>query len=167
MFRSSMTTKIISFLLIFFDSVIGFSQTIENVTFSSVASMNDNFQPVMGTPYGASLSGANGSLEISSSYGDATYNESTLSTTETIIHSNIRIFPNPTSYKINVDFGLLPNDEYHLNLYDLSGKIFLSQVVSTSKTEMDLMNIPNGSYLLMVNCKDSRKTETFKISKIK
>ena len=48
-------------------TTMSFAQTIENVTFSAVASSNDNFQPVMGTPYGASLSGANGSLEISAS----------------------------------------------------------------------------------------------------
>lgn len=56
--------------LLFASLLIGtmsYAQTIESVTFSAVASSNDNFQPVMGTPYGASLSGANGSLEISAS----------------------------------------------------------------------------------------------------
>jgi hypothetical protein len=61
---------------------MSYAQTIENVTFSAVASSNDNFQPVMGTPYGASLSGANGSLEISASYGESAYAESSLSVEE-------------------------------------------------------------------------------------
>ena len=46
------------------------AQNIESITFSAVASDNDNFQPVVGIPYSSSLSGANGSLEVSSSFGE-------------------------------------------------------------------------------------------------
>lgn len=56
------------FLLLFFVmfwAVLLHSQTMESITFSAAASNNDNFQPVVGAPFGASLSGSSGSLEIS------------------------------------------------------------------------------------------------------
>ena len=64
-------------LLLLFIGIVGIgnAQSIESVTFSAVASSDDNFQPVMGTPYGASLNGAGGSLEVSASYGEATLTE--------------------------------------------------------------------------------------------
>ena len=107
-------------LLLLFIGIVGMgnAQTIENVTFSSAASSDDSFQPVMGTPYGASLSGAGGSLEVSASYGESNYEESSLSAEELSIQSNIRVFPNPTTYMVNVDLSQLTQGDYQLYLVD-------------------------------------------------
>jgi len=146
---------------------INYAQTIESVTFSAVASSNDNFQPVMGTPYGASLSGANGSLEISASYGEGTYEESTLSTEELQLQSSIRVFPNPTTYMVNVDLSQLPQGEYQLYLLDLSGKVVYKQTATKSNTEIDMSSFATGTYVLNVQTKGTQKVETFKIVKSK
>ena len=142
-----------------------YAQTIESVTFSAVASSNDNFQPVMGTPYGASLSGANGSLEISASYGESSYEETTLSTEELKLQSSIRVFPNPTTYMVNVDLSQLPQGEYQLYLLDLSGKVVYNQTATKSNTEIDMSTFATGTYVLQVQTKGTQKVETFKISK--
>jgi len=42
------------------------AQTIESVSFPSVAGGGDNFQPVVGAPFGVSASGSGGSLTITS-----------------------------------------------------------------------------------------------------
>ena len=97
-------------LLLLFIGIVGIgnAQTIEKRYVSvQLASSDDNFQPVMGTPYGASLSGAGGSLEVSASYGESNYEESSLSAEELSIQSNIRVFPNPTTYMVNVDLSQL------------------------------------------------------------
>ena len=142
---------------------INYAQTIESVTFSAVASSNDNFQPVMGTPYGASLSGANGSLEISASYGESSYEQSTLSTEEIKLQSSIRVFPNPTTYLVNVDLSQLPQGEYQLYLLDLSGKVVYNQTATKSNTEIDMSSFATGTYVLQVQTKGTQKVETFKI----
>ena len=45
------------------------SQSIESISFSAVASSNDNFQPVVGSSLSGYISNASGSLTIASEYG--------------------------------------------------------------------------------------------------
>jgi hypothetical protein len=148
-----------------FIGTISYAQTIESVTFSAVASNNDNFQPVMGTPYGASLSGANGSLEISASYGESSYQESSLSVEELKLQSSIRVFPNPTTYVVNVDLSQMPQGEYQLYLLDLSGKEVYHQTTTTASSQIDMSTFATGTYVLNVQTKGTQKIETFKIVK--
>lgn len=146
---------------------INYAQSIESLTFSAVASSNDNFQPVMGTPYGASLSGANGSLEISASYGEGTYEESTLSAEELQLQSSIRVFPNPTTYMVNVDLSQLPQGEYQLYLMNLSGKVVYSQSATATSSQIDMSTFATGTYVIQVQTKGTQKVDTFKIVKSK
>ena len=155
-------------LLLFIGIVgIGTAQTIENVTFSSAASSDDNFQPVMGTPYGASLSGAGGSLEVSASYGESNYEESALSAEELSIQSNVRVFPNPTTYMVNVDLSQLSQGEYQLYLVDLQGKVIYQQTTTEKSIELDMRNYSTGSYVLKVQTKGTQQLDTFQIIKTK
>ena len=160
-----MKTLILLFSVLF--TTMSFAQTIENVTFSAVASSNDNFQLVMGTPYGVSLSGANGSLEISASYGESSYEQSTLSAEELKLQSSIRVFPNPTSYIVNVDLSQLPKGEYQLYLMELSGKVVYNQSATESSTQIDMHTFAPGTYVLKVQTQGTLKIETFKIVKTK
>ena len=146
---------------------MSFAQTIESVTFSAVASSNDNFQPVMGTPYGASLSGANGSLEISASCGESSYQQGTLSTEELKLQSSIRVFPNPTTYMVNVDLSQMPQGEYQLYLMDLSGKVLHNQITAATSSQLDMSSFAAGTYVLNIQTKGTQKVETVKIIKSK
>ncbi len=156
-------------LLLLFIGIVGIgnAQTIENVTFSSAASSDDSFQPVMGTPYGASLSGAGGSLEVSASYGESNYEESSLSAEELSIQSNIRVFPNPTTYMVNVDLSQLTQGEYQLYLVDLQGKVIYQQTTTEKSIELDMRNYSTGSYVLKVQTKGTQQLDTFQIIKTK
>jgi hypothetical protein len=146
---------------------LSYSQTIESVTFSAAASSNANFQPVIGTPYGASLLGANGSLEISASHGESSYEESTLSTEEIKLQSSIRVFPNPTTYMVNVDLSQLPQGDYQLCLMDLSGKVVNKQSATATSSELDMSPFATGTYVLNVQTEGTQKVETFTIVKSK
>ena len=156
-------------LLLLFIGIVGMgnAQTIENVTFSSAASSDDSFQPVMGTPYGASLSGAGGSLEVSASYGESNYEESSLSAEELSIQSNIRVFPNPTTYMVNVDLSQLYKGEYQLYLMDLNGKVVYHKTTIEKSIQIDMSNYKTGAYGLKVQTNGSKKIEVFQIIKTK
>ena len=156
-------------LLLLFIGIVGMgtAQTIENVTFSSAASSDNSFQPVMGTPYGASLSGAGGSVEVSASYGESNYEESSLSAEELSIQSNIRVFPNPTTYMVNVDLSQLTQGEYQLYLVDLQGKVIYQQTTTEKSIELDMRNYSTGSYVLKVQTKGTQQIDTFQIIKTK
>jgi hypothetical protein len=158
------------YLLFVFFVLIGpvsVAQTIESVTFSSVASTNNNFQPVIGSPYALSFVGANGSLEISASYGESSYDESTLSLESLMHQSNVRVFPNPANYFVNVDLTQLPQDEYHLDLSDATGKLVINKKMSAVSTQLDLLEISEGTYMLNVTCKRTKNVYAFKIVKFK
>ena len=156
----------IGLALLAFD-VLLYSKTGFHITFSSAASSDDNFQPVMGTPYGASLSGAGGSLEVSASYGESNYEESSLSAEELSIQSNIRVFPNPTTYMVNVDLSQLTQGDYQLYLVDLQGKVIYQQTTTEKSIELDMRNYSTGSYVLKVQTKGTQQIDTFQIIKIK
>ena len=156
--------------LIFLSVFLGIgisAQTIENVTFSAAASNNDIFQPVVGGPYGANLSGAGGSLVVSASYGESTYDQGTLNKEELSILTNIRVYPNPTTSLINVDLSQLSPSEYQLCLVDLNGKVVYHQITGDKSIEVDMHNYPTGSYVLKVQTKGTQQIDTFQIIKTK
>lgn len=156
------------FLLLFFVmfwAVLLHSQTMESITFSAAASNNDNFQPVVGAPFGASLSGSSGSLEISASYGESTYEESTLSVEKFDMQSAIRVYPNPTTTSVNIDLSQLQAGEYGLFLVDLNGRVISEKHTHQTTEEIDVSHLPVGVYLLQVYGYSAKKLETFKIVK--
>lgn len=142
------------------------AQTLERVVFSSVASSNDNFQPILGTPYGVSLVGANGSLEVSAEYGQSAYEETTLSVKDVAEQSNINVFPNPTSEKINVDLSKLQAVQVVIRLVDVNGKLLINKPTQQAMETFDLQNYPAGTYFLQVEVSKS-KIQTFRIIKSK
>lgn len=142
------------------------AQTLERVVFSSVASNNDNFQPIAGTPYGTSLVGANGSLEVSAEYGQSTYEETTLSAKEMAEQSKIRVYPNPTSEFINIELSQIQSSGVLLLLVDINGKEVFRKTVISSIEVFDMKNYPAGTYLLQVEVSKT-KVQTFRIIKSK
>lgn len=143
---------------------VSFAQTMDNITFSAVASNNNNFQPVIGAPYSSSLIGANGSLEISASYGESAFIESSLSIGEFQHQSSVRVFPNPTTYHVFVEFSEIQKGFNKLLLLDMNGKIVFCQTSKSSTEKIDMSTFSAGSYILQVQT-SLIKLETFKIVK--
>lgn len=161
--RINILILIVTFLM----TSMSFAQTFESLTFSSVASTNNNFQPIMGMPYCASLIGANGSLEISASYGESEYNESMLSLYKINHQSTIRIFPNPTSYFVTVDLSQIPRGDYTLSLIDVIGNIVSAHSSSLQTEQLNMSSFAIGTYILNIQNSKFQTIETFKIIKSK
>jgi hypothetical protein len=151
-----------SFLLVF-ASVATKAQGIESVIFSAAGSENNNFQMILGTPYGASFSGANGSLEISAAYGEGTYQQSTLSSDKIDATTEIKVWPNPTDFLVNIDLSKLPVGEYQLELLDISAKQIMTKNTQDAIAQIDLGLLPGGTYILRVS--GSKAIANFKIVK--
>mgnify|MGYP001239617632 FL=1 len=159
--------RLFFFSLLFYLSFDFSSQTIENITFSSAASNDNSFQPVMGTPYVASLSGEGGSLEVSASYGESNFEESSLSAEELSIQRNIRVFPNPSKHTLNLDLNYLTKGEYNLYLVDLNGKYIYNEKTEQKNIQIDMSNYSAGSYVLKVQTKGTNQVDTYQIIKTK
>ncbi len=73
---------------------------------------------------------------------------------EAIVRTDLVIYPNPTVDKIWIDFGIAMQAE-RLAIVDLKGRVIIDQVLQTSSTlEVDLRNLGNGVYNLIVTKSD-------------
>ena len=59
---------------------------------------------------------------------------------------NIQVYPNPTNGILNVVFE--SNETATIELFDVTGKLVLSEASNSSKTVMDVSNIEKGIYIL-------------------
>lgn len=63
----------------------------------------------------------------------------------------VSVYPNPFSNQVNISC----KNEVDINgktikLYDVTGKLFLTQVITTQKTSINVSNLPSGMYFLKV-----------------
>lgn len=73
-----------------------------------------------------------------------------------IADAQIQVYPNPANDKLFLVFGENKNSFNLLQLFDLSGKEILKQlIIGNPKTEIDLKNISAGAYLLKVSGKEN------------
>ena len=81
---------------------------------------------------------------------------------QAIENSNVKLYPNPTSGKFNIDLGV--NSSYELlSIYDLMGKM-VKQIkldYSTQKIQIDLSTFSSGMYFIRLSSKD--KYEDLKV----
>lgn len=78
--------------------------------------------------------------------------------------SIVNIYPNPTNGIINVDFSVNEKDDFVIEVYDMSGKLILSekynyQQLGIHHSSINLNEFEKGAYLCVV------KNSTRKISK--
>ena len=78
----------------------------------------------------------------------------------------IRVFPNPTSGEVNIEYTGL-DDDLTVSLFDASGKRILVRYIfdQTNSTEIDLSNFASGGYFLHVQNANFQTIKTFKILK--
>ena len=76
----------------------------------------------------------------------------------------VMLYPNPTSYLLNIETSGLPLDTtWQLTMYDLSGKQLFIEKVSNDKFVKDLSAFPAGLYFLQTFIRNEIKK--FKIIK--
>jgi len=84
---------------------------------------------------------------------------------EKIAQTEIKIYPNPTTEKITLEFsGDVRVENFRpLQIYSLSGQLLREQHVHSTITTISLAGMPKGVYILKVNV--NGKTEDWKIIK--
>lgn len=80
---------------------------------------------------------------------------------------NVSLYPNPTNSKITLlveESRLNENDHYQIDIYDIQGKLLLSQTTSNvNNYEIDVQSLPLGIY--NVNISTSNWTKNIKFIK--
>jgi hypothetical protein len=73
-------------------------------------------------------------------------------------------YPNPTSNKLNVDFGNYDSSNLSYQLMDISGKILEMNKVTSKQTTIDMENRTTAIYFLKISDKN-KEIKIFKIIK--
>jgi hypothetical protein len=141
-----------SLIMLFLLSFNGIhAQSIERVLFSSAASANDNFQPIVGAPYGAAINTGTGNLEVSAEYGENNFFSVNVDKSVTIQQSSIKVYPNPTQDKLIVDLSQLQEQNITICITDLQGKLIHNQKALLKTESIDFSKYATGVYLLQLN----------------
>ncbi|WP_338790150.1 S8 family peptidase [Bernardetia sp. MNP-M8] len=67
--------------------------------------------------------------------------------------SQIRVFPNPVANSLNIEVDetlFVSNQTLNLQIYNLQGKLILTDVLTTSKKEIGFPLVPKGMYIIKV-----------------
>lgn len=84
-------------------------------------------------------------------------------TVDNIVHYNITIHPNPTSYYINVDGA---SDGSLFLVYDLSGRLILKTGLSSDHQKVDLSELEPSIYIAQVRDGEGNVIHTQRIAKL-
>lgn len=60
--------------------------------------------------------------------------------------------PNPTTGRLTIRMG--QSGKYDITVYDMGGKVMVSESAETAETEVDVSVLPSGKYLLLVRSRD-------------
>lgn len=79
------------------------------------------------------------------------------------LFDDINIYPNPTNNQITVDLGTAPSKNTTLEVMDLVGKVLHNQILTTTKTTINLSNYSQGVYLVKIT--NDRGNKVYKVIK--
>ena len=126
--------------------------------------------PVIATYSGTSLAVTNGFLQAGNGFLPTSLRD-----LPSLTSSEIKIFPNPVSNEMQVQFQLNNAGKIQIILFDISGKKLIDrQLIHSGGSQVHLINLkryPQGSYQLFLYYRPANgsqpKTGIFKVQKLK
>ena len=82
------------------------------------------------------------------------------------ISLSMSVFPNPTQVLVNLKIESGDFENLSFQLFDISGKLLLTQKISSALTAVPMQTLASGAYLLQV-VEQQKQLKTFKIIKNK
>jgi hypothetical protein len=78
------------------------------------------------------------------------------------IESNIKVYPNPTSKVLNIEWNKEENQPQALYLYDMHGKVvrYLPALNNSAFTQINVQNLTAGTYFLKMVTKNGAVTKS-------
>lgn len=81
-----------------------------------------------------------------------------------IVNEEIKIYPNPVSDAIHIEFTTPLNDQTKISICNLRGEKVFDKMISQTESILSVKNIPSGTYILKIN--DDHSATSFKIIKL-
>lgn len=83
--------------------------------------------------------------------------------------NNLRVYPNPASTVLNVDFELNKADDVSITVLNTMGQVVatdnMSSVVGVQNTMLDVSNLESGMYIVKIRTSDSETTRNVSVIK--
>lgn len=90
----------------------------------------------------------------------------TTSTAESANNLEVNVYPNPLSNELQVLINDENNEEYSINILNISGKTVAHFWTNSAENVLPLGQLPQGMYLMQISNKDKSRTMIQKIIKI-
>jgi hypothetical protein len=103
----------------------------------------------------------NGTNVLSQGFHQNTYSVVSVENNSNI---DLRVYPNPTTDLIMVDFNQYENASYVLTIIDLNGKVLHSKKLNSNKVLLNFATYVSGTYSLLVK-QQNKLIKSFKIIK--
>lgn len=75
------------------------------------------------------------------------------------------VYPNPAVSVVNLEVENLLQEDLSFSLFDMNGKLILSQAITEKLTRIPFESIASGAYFLKVSMLNNADLQTFKIIK--
>ncbi|SEP55973.1 LamG-like jellyroll fold domain-containing protein [Flavobacterium urocaniciphilum] len=137
-----------------------FNQGNDTVSNAGINSLTDAVGSNTGTLSNFALTGATSNWKMGSTISNG--NTCTaLSSNDFAIENNIKLYPNPTSNILYIEFNDLSN--VVVELIDLNGRVLMNKTLSSTSNSIDLSSYNTAIYLLKVSSNEG--ASTYKIVK--
>jgi hypothetical protein len=83
---------------------------------------------------------------------------------ETVGTLSLRVLPNPTTDQITLQINDYKNQKLSYQLFDIQGKLLISEFNAGNQTQIDMSKLPSATYFIHVN-QENKKVNSFKIIK--
>lgn len=77
----------------------------------------------------------------------------------------ISLYPNPTIHELILSFKDFSNEAFSFELYDIEGKILLSNKITEENTTIDMISFAAATYFINIKNKEGKNSQIFKVIK--
>lgn len=132
---------------------------------TSISNSDNTLNFTIGEPIVGAISSTNNEVE------QGFWNASAIMTlsNEDFVNQDlsVRLFPNPVSDYLNVNFNEITTSNYAIEIYDVTGKkqIKTSMLEGENQKRINLQPLASGIYLISVTQTNTNNTNTYRIIK--
>lgn len=88
-----------------------------------------------------------------------------LGISETKMNFSFSIFPNPTVDYLTLQITGYKNEILYCKVFDMQGKILISEQVSGEQTKINTAKLPASSYIIGITNQENKQLQSYKIIK--
>ncbi len=141
------------------------AQTIDRQVFTTAGNTISNTNHKITFTIGEPIIGkVQNSTVINQGFLAAASSSTTLAIDEQLLSTAIKVYPNPVSENLKIDFKDV-SGEAKLMLYSMTSQLLKTEKLNAQNNTINISHLQNGLYLINLHFSDYKTIKTFKIIK--